>query len=96
MEEILVTVDEEAGCVTTLPEGVSVTGLDFSVYIQKFPWTVKMPCGNSWTLASPDDFHWGENIPCPCGNPNDWFVKFRFVDQGKESHIDPTAESQLA
>lgn len=39
------------------------------------PFTITSPCGNSITYPDIDDIPMAD-VPCPCGNPNHWFVKY--------------------
>jgi len=39
------------------------------------PFTLTLPCGNSITYPDIDDIPMAD-IPCPCGNPTHWFVKY--------------------
>ena len=38
---------------------------------------IKMPCGNKIALKQLPD----NDIPCPCGNSNHWFVKYEKEDK---------------
>lgn len=43
-----------------------------------FPHTVEMPCGHKETFESPASI-WAlpiKDLPCPCGNPNHYIVRF--------------------
>lgn len=39
------------------------------------PYRFVFPCGKVFELNNFSDLP-RENVPCPCGNPNHWFVKY--------------------
>lgn len=39
------------------------------------PYTIMMPCGDSITYPDIDDIPM-KDVPCSCGDPTHWFVKF--------------------
>lgn len=39
------------------------------------PLTAEMPCGETLTYETPDDVSL-KDVPCPCGDPNHWLVKW--------------------
>lgn len=43
-----------------------------------FPYTINMPCGQSFRFVAPDEINnlLVEDIPCPCGNPNHKLLAF--------------------
>jgi hypothetical protein len=41
----------------------------------KFPQILYMSCGHKMTFHSEEKLP-NQNIPCPCGNPNHWIVKY--------------------
>jgi hypothetical protein len=43
-----------------------------------FPQIAYMSCGNRWRLGSIEDVPI-QNIPCPCGNPNHWLVRYDII-----------------
>jgi hypothetical protein len=52
-----------------------------------FPFSCILPCGSEYAIESTDDLP-TTDLPCPCGNPNHWFVKYEVdpsLDQRKES-----------
>uniref|UniRef100_A0A6M3L799 Uncharacterized protein n=1 Tax=viral metagenome TaxID=1070528 RepID=A0A6M3L799_9ZZZZ len=42
---------------------------------QEKPLGISMPCGNSITIATEQDIPL-KSLPCMCGNPEHWFVKY--------------------
>ncbi len=42
---------------------------------QYLPFKYKMPCGHTYELTDIDDLPAGD-LPCPCGDPEHWFVKY--------------------
>ena len=38
-------------------------------------WELRMPCGNVSRYGNPDDFPL-EDVPCPCGDPKHWLVRW--------------------
>lgn len=40
------------------------------------PLCLQMPCGNSIAIATEQDVPL-EALPCSCGNPKHWFVKYQ-------------------
>ena len=40
-----------------------------------YPFTINMPCGQTITFARREDVPLVD-LPCPCGNPNHWLVKW--------------------
>ncbi len=44
-----------------------------------FPFDFKMPCGFLGKYQSLDEVPL-EDVPCPCGNPQHWFVRYRYQD----------------
>ncbi len=40
------------------------------------PFTINMPCGHSITYPDIDDIPMVD-VPCPCGNPTHFFVKYK-------------------
>jgi hypothetical protein len=40
------------------------------------PFSCILPCGNEYSVESIDDLPKAD-LPCPCGNPNHWFVKYQ-------------------
>jgi len=45
-----------------------------------FPQIVHMSCGNKFPVESPDALP-DEDIPCPCGNPAHWILKYELPKQ---------------
>jgi len=43
-----------------------------------FPQTLYMSCGYRMTFHSEEKLP-NQNIPCPCGNPNHWIVKYELI-----------------
>jgi hypothetical protein len=42
---------------------------------KNLPFEYRMPCGWSYRLKAIEDLP-KEDLPCPCGNPEHWFVKY--------------------
>ena len=40
------------------------------------PFTVEMPCGETITCETLEDIPTLADVPCPCGAPNHWLVKW--------------------
>lgn len=47
----------------------------------RFPWIVRLPCGSAYIFETATDIP-TESIPCPCGNPKHWIL--RWFDAVKE------------
>lgn len=39
--------------------------------------TIEAPCGNVCIFVTLDDIP-DESVPCPCGNPKHWMIKYGF------------------
>jgi len=48
----------------------------------RFPQTLYMSCGHKMTFHSAEKLP-NQNIPCPCGNPNHWIVKYDILTRRK-------------
>ncbi|MFH1739565.1 MAG: hypothetical protein ABIH23_11205 [bacterium] len=58
--------------------------LDAAKALEEYlPSETKLPCGNIFQLNSLDELT-GHDVPCPCGNPNHWFVKYEAMGEPLE------------
>jgi hypothetical protein len=46
----------------------------------QFPQILYMSCGQRMLFVSAEKLP-NQNIPCPCGNPNHWIVKYELVKE---------------
>jgi hypothetical protein len=54
--------------------------MDEAINALSFPIHIEMPCGNVFKQESNLNFPI-ENVPCPCGNENHWFVKHERMEK---------------
>ena len=48
-----------------------------------FPLEIDMPCGNKCTFESFAELPTAD-VPCPCGDPNHWIVKYDIKEEEEE------------
>jgi hypothetical protein len=46
----------------------------------RFPQILYMSCGHQMSFFSPEKLP-NQNVPCSCGNPNHWIVKYDLTKQ---------------
>jgi hypothetical protein len=66
---IVIQVTESDGNHASETVGIKISASDLSRF-----WTITLPCGNQAVYAFneiPD-----HDVPCPCGDPTHWFVKY--------------------
>jgi len=82
MDDLLLTMPIDAACIGILTRltreatQAYIRGIVNGPGLPDSPFcTLEMPCGERLVIQTEADFP-AESVPCPCGNPKHWFVKY--------------------